>query len=57
MGGNRGSEELPFTDGRGGICFIRGEKAAGAGCSLKTKKPQRGNAEASGVTTLQEITV
>ncbi len=27
-----------------------------AGSGLKMKKPQRGNAEASGVTTLQEFT-
>lgn len=48
MGGNRGPEELPFANGGGGICIAGGKKAARTGSSLKTKKPQCGNTEASG---------
>ena len=48
MGGDRSPKELPFANGGSGVCFEGREKAARAGGSLKTKKPQCGNTEASG---------
>jgi prophage antirepressor-like protein len=48
MGGDRSPKELSFANGGSGVCFAGREKAARAGGSLKTKKPQCGNTEASG---------
>ncbi len=56
MGRTRSAEKLPLTNGGGCFCSVGGEEASRAGDGLKMKKPQRGNAEASGVTTLQEFT-
>ena len=48
MGGAKREGKLPIPDGRDCLLVDDSKKAAGAGSSLKTKKPQRGNAEASG---------
>ena len=56
MGGARSPEKLPLTNGGGCFCSAGGKEASRAGIGLKMKKPQRGNAEASDVTTLQECT-